>query len=414
VQKKLAELNDTLSGFVDQADYLTLVVGADDPSAGTMLAALQGQDQQNGADVFVVIPDEAVSAPAYLTAMATRIESERMVMNGLLEKDGKPPWPEIPIVCFDPRQRDRDRLRALVSYVRDRLPDGDHRLLWALMPTTFKDREGYARVVSELVPRGDIEPWMRGMRFLVRDDRGQPFIIPALKRMKAQGILVYTPDFSPAAVEASLNEEVADASVPVGQRMTSLLQLAALDYSHQRFEPAMEKYRVLLAWFQQNDAKEMQALVLNGVGDIMRKLNQPAAAKVKYEQGMLLVADSKALIVPLNLAVALGDICLQLQQLEESYGYFALADRIATQILHPFVKADCLEKMGMIQELRGHPGPAAKIWTDACKLCRQMEYSYRLESILERLAALHRKAGMTSEVRILEEEISAIRGKATA
>lgn len=414
MQKKLAELNDTLSGFVDQADYLTMVMGADDPSAGMVLAALQGQDQQNGADVFVVIPDEVVSATAYLTAMATRIEGERMVVNGLLEQDGKPPWPPIPVVCFDPRQRERERLRALVGYVRDRLPEGDHRLLWALMPTTFKDREGYARVVSELVPRGDIEPWMRGMRFLVRDDRDQPFIIPALKQMKAQRILLYTPDFSPATVEAGLNDEAADPSVPVGQRMTSLLQLAALDYAHQRFEPAMEKYRVLLAWFQETGAKEMQALVLQGVGDILRRINQPVAAKEKYEQGMLLVADSKALVVPLNLAVALGDICLQLHQLEESFGYFELADRIATQIIHPFVKADCLEKMGMIHELRGHPGPAAKIWTDACKLCRQMEYNHRLESILERLAALHRKARLTSEVRVIEAELAAVRGKAQA
>jgi len=337
-----------------------------------------------------------------------------MVVNGLLEQEGKPPWPPIPIVCLDPRQRERERLRALVSYVRDRLPEGDHRLLWALMPTTFKDREAYARVVSELVPRGDIEPWMRGMRFLVRDDRDQPFIIPILKKTKAQGILLYAPDFNPAAVEASLNDEAADPSVPVGQRMTSLLQLAALDYSHQRFEPAMEKYRVLLAWFQQTDAKEMQALVLQGVGDIMRRINQPVAAKEKYEQGMLLAADSKVLVVPLNLAVALGDTCLELNQLEESYGYFELADRIATQIIHPFVKADCLEKMGMIHELRGHPGPAAKIWNDACKLCRQMEYNHRLESILERLAALHRKARMTSEVRVIEAELSAVGGKAKA
>jgi hypothetical protein len=414
VQKKLGELNDTLSGFVDQADYLTLVVGADDSTAGIVLAALQGQDQQNGADVFVVIPDEAVSATPYLTAMAARIEGERMVVNGLLAKDGKPPWPELPIVCFDPRRPERDRLRALVGYVRDRLPEGDHRLLWALMPTAFKDREGYARVVSELVPRGDIEPWMRGMRFLVRDDRGQPFIIPILKKMKAQGILIYSPDFSPAGVEAALNDEAADESVPVGQRMTSLLQLAALDYSNQQFEPALEKYRVLLGWYQQNGAKEMQALVLHGVGDILRRINQPVAAKERYEQGILLVADSKALVVTLNLAVALGDTCLELKQLEESYGYFDMADQIATKIIHPFVKADCLEKKGIIHELRGHPGPAAKLWTDACQLCRQMEYDHRLASILERLSALYKKGRMNAELNAVTSELSAVKGRATA
>jgi hypothetical protein len=414
VQKKLAELNDTLSGFVDQADYLTMVVGADDSTAVMCLAALQGQDQQNGADVFVIIPDEAVSSANYLTAMATRIEAGRMVVNGLLQKDGKSPWPELPIVCFDPREPERLRLRSLVSYVRDRLPEGDHRLMWALMPTAFKDREGYARVVGELVPRGDFEPWMRGIRFLVRDDRDRPFIIPTLKKLKAQGILTYNPDFSPSGVEAALNDEAGDEAVPVGQRMTSLLQLAALDYSHQRFEPAIEKYRVLLGWFQQTGAKEMQALVLQGVGDVLRRINQPVTAKERYEQGLLLVADSKALVVTLNLTVSLGDTCLQLQQLDESFGYFELADQIATKTIHPFVKADCLEKMGIIQELRGAPGPAARIWTDACQLCRQLEYHHRLVSILERLSVLFKKARMNNELNAVNAELSSLKGKASA
>lgn len=411
MQKRLAELNGTLSGFLDQADYLTMVVGADDSTAAMVLAALQGQDRQNGADVFVIIPDEAVSSTDYVTAMATRIEGERMVVNELLKKDGKPPWPELPILCFDPREPEGWRLRSLVTYVRDRLPEGDHRLLWTLMPTAFKDREGYARVVGELVPRGDFEPWMRGIRFLIRDDRNQPFIIPTLKKLKIQGVLTYSPDFSPAGVEAALNEEAADESVPVGQRMTSLLQLAALDYAHQRFEPALEKYRVLLAWFQQTGAKEMQALVLQGVGDILRRVGQLAPAKEKYEQGLLLVAESRALVVTLNLAVSLGDTCLELQELEDAYGYFDLADQIATKIIHPFVKADCLEKKGVVLELRSQPGPAARIWTDACKLCRQMEYKHRLESILERLAALYKKARMKVELNEVASELAALKSK---
>jgi tetratricopeptide (TPR) repeat protein len=414
VQKKLKELNDTLEGFVDQADYLTLVVGADDGTAVMVLSALQGLDQKNGADVFVVIPDETGPAPAYLTAMATRIESERMVVNDVLEAEGKPPWPEIPVLCFDARQPDGERLHALVEYVRARMPEGDHRLVWALMPTAIKDQAGYAQIVGLLVPRGEIQPWMRGARFLVRDDRAQPFITPALKKMQAPGVLTYAPDFSSAGVEAALNDEAADESASVGQRMTSLLQLAALDYSFGRLEPAIEKYRVLMAWFQQTGAKEMQGLCLQGVGDILRRIGNKAAAKEKYEQGMLLVADSQAFVVTLNLAVSLGDTCLDLGQLEQAHGYFQLGDQIATKIINPFVKADCLEKLGVVHERRGELGPAAKIWTDATKLCRQMEYDHRLASILERLAAMFRKARMGAELRAAEAELAVLKKKGRA
>ena len=158
----------------------------------------------------------------------------------------------------------------------------------------------------------------------------------------------------------------------------------------------------------------MQALVLQGVGDVLRRINQPVAAKEKYEQGLLLVADSKALVVTLNLTVSLGDTCLHLRQLDESYGYFELADQIATKTIHPFVKADCLEKMGVIQELRGAPGPAARLWTDACALCRQLEYHHRLESILERLSALFKKAHMNGELNAVTAELSALKRKGQA
>jgi hypothetical protein len=411
MQKKIQELNDTLAGFVDQQDHLTLVLGADDGTTVLAIASLQGLDQQSASDVFIVISDEAGSAAAYITAMATRIESERMVVNDVLKAQGKAPWPDLPIVCFDARQRESDRLGALVSYVRARMPEGDHRVLWALLPTAIKDRAGFAQVVGLLVPRGEVEPWMRGMRFLVRDDRGEPFIIPTLKKMRAQGVLAYSPDFSTEAVEGALAEEVADASVPLPQRMTSLLQLAALDYAYQRYEPAVEKHRVLLAYYQQTGAKEMQAIVLQSAGDVLRRVGKRAPAKEKYEQGMLLVADSQALVVTMNLAVSLGDTCFELGQLDEARGYFEMGDRIATKIINPFVKADCLEKIGVCFEARQQVGPAARVWNDASQLCRQMGYQQRLTSLLERLAGLFRKARMTGELRSVEGELSALKNK---
>jgi tetratricopeptide (TPR) repeat protein len=411
MQKKIQQLNDTLAGFVDQQDHLTLVLGADDATTVVAIAALQGLDQQNASDVFVVIPDEAGPAAAYITAIATRVEADRMVVNDLLKAGGKPPWPELPVVCFDARQPEGDRLGALIGYLRARMPEGDHRVLWALLPTAIQDRAGFAQVVGLLIPRGEVRPWMRGMRFLVRDDRGSPFIIPTLKAMQAPGVLTYSPDFSNEAVEAALAEEVADATVPLPQRMSSLLQLAALDYAFQRFEPAVEKYRVLLSYFQKTGAKELQAVVLQGAGDVLRRVGKPAAAKEKYEQGLLLVADTQALVVTMNLSVALGDTCLELAQIDEARGYFELADRIATKIVNPFVKADCLEKIGVCLEARQQVGPAARVWHDACQLCRQMGYQRRLSSILRRLAALFRQARMTTELRAAEAELAALETK---
>jgi tetratricopeptide (TPR) repeat protein len=412
VQKKLKELTDTLAEFVDQQDYLTLVMSVDDAGMALIVKTLQGIDQQNASDLFVLIPDDAVAPDLYLTAIAARLEADRMVVNDMLAQEGKPPWPELPVACLDRRLPDSQRLRAMTEYVRGLMPkDGDHRVIWALLPMTIKDPLGYARIVGQLVPRAEIEPWMRGTRFIVRDDRTQPFIIPSLQKMQAPGVLTYAPDFSTAAVEAALTEEALDPEIPVPQRMNNLLQLAALDYSYGRFEDSIEKYGVLFTYFTQTGAKELQAMCLQGVGDVMRRIGKPVAAKEKYEQGLLLCADSQALVVTLNLCVAAGDTSFELKQLDEARGYYELADKIATKIVNPFVKADCLEKIGMVMELGGQIGPAAKIWTDATQLCRQMEYEFRLVSILERLRAMYKNARMTKPLHATEAELNALKAR---
>ena len=54
-------------------------------------------------------------------------------------------------------------------------------------------------------------------------------------------------------------------------------------------------------------------------------------------------------------------------------------------------------------------GPAAKIWNDACQLCRQMEYKYRLASILERLRTMFQGARMTKEMRVADAELATLK-----
>ncbi|HLV66079.1 MAG TPA: hypothetical protein VKY73_09700, partial [Polyangiaceae bacterium] len=409
-RRLLEELNDTIADFVDQNDALTLVVAADDTSMAVIVKTLEGLDEQNGADVFLVFPDDAGPPDAYVASLVARLEAQRTQINELLSEEGKPPWPELPPSCHDPRLPPAERLHAAIGYVRARMPEeGDHRLVVALLPIAIRDPAGYAQIVASLVPRGPIQPWMRGTRMLVRDDRGAPFLIPALRNAEAPGVLVYEPDFSPSALEAALGEEALDPETPVAARMQALMQLAALDYAHQRFGAAIEKYSILFAYYEGGNAKEMQALCLQGIGDVLRRAGRPAEAKQRYQQGLAYSAESPAAVITLNLCVSAGDVCLELGQIDEADGYFGIADKLASKLLNPSTKADCMEKQGIIQETKGNRRGALELYRDAAQMCREFEYPERLASVLERLRILYRGAGLLVELGAVEQELAGLR-----
>lgn len=192
MRRLLDELTDTIAAFVDQNDALTLVVAADDTTMIVLAKTLEGLDEQNGADVFLMFPDEAGPPDAYVASLVARFEAQRTQLNELLAGRGKPPWPELPPPCYDPRLPPAARLHAAIGYVREQMPqDGDHRLVVALLPLSIRDPAGYAQIVATFVPNGPIQPWMRGTRILVRDDRSAPFLIPALRNAEAPGVLIY-------------------------------------------------------------------------------------------------------------------------------------------------------------------------------------------------------------------------------
>ncbi|NPC76505.1 hypothetical protein HPP05_43025, partial [Corallococcus exiguus] len=314
-----------------------------------------------------------------------------------------------PPLCLDVRQPPALRLRTAFEHVRSLLPpEGDHRLVWALLPMKISDRIGFAQLVGELLPRDGFQPWMRSMRVVVRDDRESPFLVPALRKQKAPGVLLYEPDLSTAALTDSLAQEALDPNVPEPERMQALLQLAALDYAHQRFPAAIEKYSLLHAYYAEKELRELQALCLQGTGDVLRRVGKLELAREKYQQGLAVAVQTKALPILLNLSMAAGDVSLDLKQYPDAEGYFDISDRVAAKALNPYAKADAIEKLGLARYLRKDLGGAVKAWRDAVTLCKSAEYAPRLRSVLERLVKVYGDAGMRPEQQACTQELRAL------
>lgn len=70
--------------------------------------------------------------------------------------------------------------------------------------------------------------------------------------------------------------------------MQTLLQLAAVDASHQRPQDAMQKYAVCYEYYLTQGQPVQQSMCLEGVGDVMAKNQQVDVAKGRYQQALAL------------------------------------------------------------------------------------------------------------------------------
>lgn len=366
MRRKLAELRDTLTRFVEQRDHLLLVVSCADPDVVYPWKMLEGIGQAEPSDVVLLFREPFASLPSYTSAILASLRAQREAAAAAhaARGEGEETCPPFPDLCGDEAAAPIARLRAAIDHVSSFWPVSDgHRVIWAFLPLRISDQGGYARLAGEFVPWRGPELWMRGLRVIARDDRLHPFLCPALRGKGAPGVLLHEIDMSQAALEGALAEDAADGSLPVAERMQALMQLAALDHAHRRYPEAIEKYKRLHDFHAQQREPAMQAMALQGVGDALRRSGERAEARLRYQQGITLALRARALPVLFNLTFASGEVSLELGDAREAEGFFALAARIAGALLNPSARAAALEKQGVAGARAGREQPSKEALT---------------------------------------------------
>jgi tetratricopeptide (TPR) repeat protein len=267
-----------------------------------------------------------------------------------------------------------------------------------------------------LIPAPDAtpDPAFSGVRLILRDDGSDPRLLPELHRQKNPHVLVYDPDLSPAALIDAMATEVADPTLDEPERMQILAQLATLDFAYGRLDEAAAKYGVLYEYYERAKAPAMQALVLQGVGDILRKQGKDSypLARQRYAQGLTLALETQSLPLILGLAYNVGDLSLTLEQYEEADSHLDVARTIASKSENPKLEADAMEKMGIARMGLGRYADAVSIWEAAAEVCRGCDHRDRLCSVLERLAEVYASGRKAAEQRACETELKAVRAGA--
>ncbi len=281
----------------------------------------------------------------------------------------------------------------------------------SLLPSEIHDRQAHAQILGALVPFGNYEPWMRGLRLTVRDDGAQPFAEDALQKQGVHGVLLYTTQVTVAAIADATAREAENPALTPARRVNALLQCATFDLAMGRYEAALDKYGTLYAYYDKFKVHEMRAVVVQGVGDVMVRVGRFPAAREKYLQALDIASDAKSLPLILNLCASIGDVDVHMNAFAEAAGSYALGAGAAEKMGNGFARADLLEKCGVAHGAYGDWQGAGEAWTVAANVAREISYDARLLAVLERLHELCARVRYRDLATQYERELREVRAR---
>jgi hypothetical protein len=408
----IEELQATLYAFVDQEEQPVLVLTSFDEEVPTIVRVLDSVDGESPSDIVFFHTAPIAGAVPYVDGVLAAVLEQLGEVNEERTQNGDTPIAEPPPPCSSPNIDPFERLRLLISYMATWLPEGgDHRLVFALLPDQIANRQAHARIANALVPIQSRPPWMENVRLILRDDRRQPFVVDALRHAGVSGPCIYTTRVTVGDLADASAVDAANPRLPPARRMNALLQCAALDVALGRYEAAIDKYGTLFQYYDTHKVTELKAVVVQGLGDVMSRIDRLPAARGYYLQALDLASDAKSLMLITQASSAIGEIDMRLRSYAEANTSFTLGSSAAEKMGHVFVQADLLERAGEARWNNGDARGAVEGWTATANLARENGYDARLVSVLARLRDVSRSAGHSDVAARYDAELAQVRGQ---
>jgi len=410
MRRKFEELRENLDEFVEQTEHSVLVLGCMPDELAYVLKFLQGLEDKHTEDFFLAFGQDFDTPDSYLDALTEALRGHVDAAAAVRAERNEPPFPQIPSGLFEAHRPADQRLLDFLKYLCRLLPDeGGHAVVIALLPLRCQEFSAYAQLAASVIVAAETERWMAPLRVVFYDDRSKRLIVTAMQKRAMDHVLTFEVDFSTPALTDALTKDAANTSLPVAERMACLLQLAALDYSYQRYPEALEKYRVLYTYYEESKIPSMQAICLLGTGDALRARGDLPAAKEMLQRGIALCIENKVLPVLLNLCISAVPICFALQHFADAESYADSGAKVAASVLNPFVYADMLELRGDAQIEQQMLEKALESYKRCGDIARMYEIFPRWKSVLERQAVAFERAGRVGEHRAAQEELASVR-----
>jgi tetratricopeptide (TPR) repeat protein len=404
MRKLFHQLTDELKEFLDQSEDLLLLLACGDDDTALVLKAMRDLEQASASDIFLLHADDFVSLEPFVGAALARLAADHQRANVALTNSHREPLPPMPSGLEDVARPPLERLHEALAFSRSLLPSADgHRLLWVMFPAQIADHETYLQLILECSAKSGIQPWMRGLRLVFR--MPADFVLAESPLAEVPRLRSQRADFGPRALDASLREQTDDPALSEAERINAQLALATLDYAHDRLPEAVRRYQTVFEFARRTDNSAMQALVLNGLGDIPHRQGNLDLAQHWYECAIDPALAAEQPVVLATLVNNLASIAYRKQQFAEAAQYYDSLCSLQAWLMNPVGKMQALEGRGLAQAKLGEPEPALASFEEAALLGIGYALPQSAEQNLQHMQQVCHQAGLKEKLAEVEIQL---------
>jgi tetratricopeptide (TPR) repeat protein len=380
MRKAIEQFRKLLLDFIEQRDDLMLVVACPPSEAALMLKLLLDQESNRKDDLYYLFAEDFEGGASYVDGLVARMKRDYDAALASVE-DGLEPLPALPPACLGGSAL--ARLQAALGYARGLVPPATgHRLVWGMAPGQITNLGEYTELLLACLPRPKVEPWMRGLRLLVRVPESFPDTAPLANaprvRFRRFGI-------APDAAENELRESANNRRLPTAARVQALLQLSFIDVAHGRVDVATAGFRRSLAWYQKTEDPGQQALAMVGLGDCCRRIPDIEKARYWYECAIRPAGAARQLVTLSIIAQHLAAIAYEKKQYEDAVVYYGHLVTLKRALTDEDGLVEALLWRGRAQDQAGQAEFALASWQEAMLICKTFELDHRREECLAQL-----------------------------
>ena len=404
MRKLFDDVKNDIAAFTEQRDDLTLVIGCKTEEIAIVLKLIESVEETSP-HTFLDFLDDFIEPSAYVDALVVKLSEQFQKASDARVKEGGAPLPPAPASLRDHRLPPDERLRQLMIHARSAMEDPEAVLVWVMMPLKVHDPVGWAKLITTTLRHKFPRPWCHHMRVIVRDVEQRPLELSkdALQRERFRPV-----DFGPHAVEKSLEDTANDESLPLPERMTSLMVLAGIDAAHRRTADAKEKYSLLIKYHHGLGDNTQWALAMLGMGDTEARAGNAKAAKDWYLASLTPATKANAFPVILNASLSLGNLYFDSGLWIDAATWYHVAGQLARALLNADTLLDCYEREGLCYQRAGVHKRAWEAWHTGAELAGSIPTRERHKRLLQRLIELYTELRMHDERKKAEHDLRAV------
>jgi tetratricopeptide (TPR) repeat protein len=407
MRKLFEDMRLRLEAFLAQRQALLLVVRAGQAEYLPLVSSLDGIEQDSS-DAFWLFQEPFETPSRYAQAVVESFRARYAVLAPELHKAGFDVPIDLPSEISVLAQKPVDRLRALLIFARSLIDDLEStRLIVGFLPAKISNPTDFAQLVLALAVHDMPQPWCHHMRILVREDAQHAPLSASVRTMTA--IEFYAPDLGQGAVQASLEQEAFNPSLPLPQRMQSLLLLAGMDLAYRRFPEAARKYALLAKYHGALGPKPLHAISLNGIGETFDRSGSKMEAKRYYEAALVPAIEAEDPVSLINITGNLANLHRLGTNWIDALGYYEGLSMLAKAVGNDELQLRSLEQIGFCKHKLGDVKGAWEHWNAGVTLAREAASKEHLLDCLERIHGLYKEANLTARGREIEPEIAELR-----